>query len=585
MKFCKNLTFEKCVVRLLISYGLVATFFLVSNPQKYTNISFFNNVSFTALVFAMVIGFILLSLIFNMSKSMKTEKFMFFLVIAIFFAATLLISADIYYFIGVCLIMGLVIYYCFKETEINSFLKDSDMGVKVNHNFVKLSYLMLALVFIVFVGGLTSLRYFAYKAPGFDFGIFTQMFHNMKTTFLPNTTVELDKLSSHFQVHVSPIYYLILPFYYIFPHPITLQISQAVILASGLIPLYMLCKQFKLSSYVTFAIGVCYTFYPALSSGCFYDIHENAFLTPLILWLLYFIEKEKLRGMLAFSVLLFLVKEDAPVYVAFIGLYILIGKKQFKNGSIVFVLSVLYFVFVIWLLKHFGEGAKFDRYDNYNYDGSGIIAVIKAVFINPAYVLSQCMTQEKLLYVLKMLVPLAFLPLINKDFSKYILVGPFILVNLMSNYPYQHSIDFQYNFGVIAIFFYLLISNIVDFKMQHRKMISLFCATSAVILFSFTTMSKIDIINEFKNNNERINSMNECVSMIPQSASVGASCYFVAHLYSHETLYELPTRNQTEYIIFDLKVKTNGANLSDYENDNYEELYFDEGIVALYRRK
>lgn len=576
MKFLKNLTFEKCVVRLLISFGLVSTFFLVSNPHKYTSINFFTEISFMVLVLAIAIGFIVLNLIFSILKSMKTEKIILFLTIFSYFALSVKKDANMYYFIGVCIIMGIIIYYVFQ---------DNDTKIEFNDNIVKSSYFLLALFFIVFVGGLTSMRYFAYKAPGFDFGIFTQMFHNMKTTFWPNTTVELDRLASHFQVHVSPIYYLILPFYYVFPHPITLQISQAVILASGLIPLYLLCKHFKLSSFVIFATGVCYAFYPALSSGCFYDIHENAFLTPLILWLFYFIEKEKLWGMIAFSVLIFMVKEDAPVYVAFIGLYILIGKKQFKNGSIVLVLSVLYFVFVIWLLKHFGEGAKFDRYDNYNYDGSGIIAVIKAVFINPAYVLSQSMTQEKLLYILKMLVPLAFLPLINKDFSKYILVGPFVLVNLMSNYPYQHSIGFQYNFGVIAIFFYLLIANIVDFRMQHRKMIALFCASSAILLFTFTAINRPDFIKEFKNDSERINSMNECVSMIPEGVSVGASCFIVPHLYFHETLYELPTKNQTEYIIFDLKVKTNGANLSDYTNDNYEELYFDEGVVALYRRK
>jgi uncharacterized membrane protein len=364
-----------------------------------------------------------------------------------------------------------------------------------------------------------------------------------------------------------------------------LQLSQAIILSSGLIPLYLLCKQFKVSNFVTFAIGVCYTFYPALSSGCFYDIHENAFLTPLILWLFYFIEKEKLWGMLAFSVLIFMVKEDAPVYVAFIGLYVIIGKKQFKKGSIVFLLSILYFVFVLWLLKHYGQGAKFDRYDNYNYDGSGIIAVIKAAVINPAYVLSQCMTQEKIIYVLKMLVPLAFLPLINKDFSKYILVGPFVLVNLMSNYPYQHSIDFQYNFGVIAIFFYLLISNTAGQRMRHQKMITLFCLTSAIFLFSFTTMSRRSYINDFINSRERIDSMNTCVSMIPEDAVVGASAFIVPHLYAHNVLYELPTKNQAEYIIFDLKVKTNGAILSDYANNNYEELYFDKGIVALYRSK
>ena len=74
--------------------------------------------------------------------------------------------------------------------------------------------------------------------PTFDFGIFSQMFHQMRTTGLPVTTVERDGPLSHFAVHVSPIYYLLLPFYCIYPKPVTLQVLQAAVLASAVIPLW-----------------------------------------------------------------------------------------------------------------------------------------------------------------------------------------------------------------------------------------------------------------------------------------------------------------------------------------------------------
>ena len=79
---------------------------------------------------------------------------------------------------------------------------------------------------------ITCLRYKTYSAPNYDFGIFCQMFHYMKTTGLPMVTCERNELLSHFAVHISPIYYILLPFYYIFPSPLTLQIGQAVVLAS-----------------------------------------------------------------------------------------------------------------------------------------------------------------------------------------------------------------------------------------------------------------------------------------------------------------------------------------------------------------
>ena len=52
-------------------------------------------------------------------------------------------------------------------------------------------------------------------------------------TGLPVTTCERDRVLSHFAVHVSPIYYLFLPFYALFPSPVTLEVLQALLLAFG----------------------------------------------------------------------------------------------------------------------------------------------------------------------------------------------------------------------------------------------------------------------------------------------------------------------------------------------------------------
>ena len=70
--------------------------------------------------------------------------------------------------------------------------------------------------------------------------------------------------------------------------------------------------------------------YPTMRSGLFYDFHENKFLTPLLLWLLYFTEKEglslKAKNLLiaVFTLLSLMVKEDAAIYVACIGLFMLV---------------------------------------------------------------------------------------------------------------------------------------------------------------------------------------------------------------------------------------------------------------------
>ena len=122
----------------------------------------------------------------------------------------------------------------------------------------------------------------------------------MKKTGLPLVTCERDVLLSHFAVHISPIYYLLLPFYALFPSPLTLQIGQAVIVASGVIPTLLLCKHYCLSGKSTCALVLIYVLHPALSGGCFFDIHENCFLTPLLLWMFYFFERKNIFPCICF---------------------------------------------------------------------------------------------------------------------------------------------------------------------------------------------------------------------------------------------------------------------------------------------
>ena len=73
------------------------------------------------------------------------------------------------------------------------------------------------------------------------------MFERMNTDWTPITTLERDRVLSHFAVHVSPIFYVMLPFYKLFPYVETLDILQVLVAFSAIIPLKLLLPKFKLS--------------------------------------------------------------------------------------------------------------------------------------------------------------------------------------------------------------------------------------------------------------------------------------------------------------------------------------------------
>ena len=95
-----------------------------------------------------------------------------------------------------------------------------------------------------------------------------------------------------------------------------------------LIPLVLICKRYKLSNLACIAFTICYLLYPGFLGGCFFHFHENCFLPPLLLWLLYFSEKKSVVFTSIFALLTMLVKEDAPMYVAVIALYFIFTNKN-----------------------------------------------------------------------------------------------------------------------------------------------------------------------------------------------------------------------------------------------------------------
>lgn len=406
-----------------------------------------------------------------------------------------------------------------------------------------------ALAFFGIVSAWTVCRIYSFSTPTFDFGIFAQMFHSMKTVGLPITTVERDGPLSHFAVHVSPIYYLLLPFYALVPIPATLQVLQAAVLASAVIPLWKIGKHHGLSPLPRMLACLMLLFYPAYAGGTSYDIHENAFLTPLILWLLYGMDRRNgwITGLSALLTLM--VKEDAAVYVAVIALYLLLravlrGKKRWDliAGALLLAGSLLWFGAVTAYLSGSGDGVMTYRYDNFIYDdSSSLVTVIKAVLLCPMKAVFECVDPEKLEFIALTLLPLAGLPLITRRYDRYILLIPYILVNLMSDYQYQHDIFFQYTYGSTACLIYLTVVNLADMKLPWQRLGAVAAALAVGIgCFSAQILPKaLRYPTYCLTYADYYDSLREVLDTVPEGASVAATTFFTTELSRRDVLYDI----------------------------------------------
>ena len=580
--FKKNITFEKIIVRLIMAWLLTAIVFFLKSGDTFNSAAFAADINVPMYACFMLLFFAFFCGLGYMKVFSWAEVYGPMILVTLYGLVTISSNTDVTYLVGILAVLAVSITYAASHTRTFAEINETKIVVII--------YIVAAVFYMLIAGTFTVLRYVNYSAPGFDFGIWVQMFHNMKTTLEPVTTVERNMTLSHFAVHFSPIYYLYLPFYFFFPYPVTLQVLQVITVASGIIPVYLLCKKFGLSKSATACFGIIFALFPTVATGCYYDLHENCFLIPLILWLFYAIEKDDIKGIIILSLLTMLVKEDAPVYRACIGIFTIFGKRKYIKGTVMTVSAVVYFLVVTTLMQKYGLGVMTYRYSNFMVDGAGsLMDVIRNFVTNPAYAIAECFGSEKDPVLLYMFAPLGALPVATKKVSQFILLLPMLIINLATDYQYQYSIFFQYVFGVTAILFYLAISNYAELGEKSRRFMCSFAICSAIIIMPVASLSKSWYISSYSDGKAQIEVLNDAMKSIPSGASVGASTFFVPHLANRTELYEYPYKFDKsplpDYLVIDLRFyKITEQDEEYFKENNYIETERVKGLYLILHR-
>lgn len=568
-KILPSFTLEKLIQRFIAAWCIVNTFSAVTSLIPFTDISFTFNLSLGLWAVLIVLVFWSLSLLDMLLASFPFTPWSFAVSFGIYACYTLLTENDFWYCMSLVVLAAIAMNFLFKDDKLQL------CKIKIGKKATVITAAVCGVMVCGFITAIGCLRYATYSSPNFDFGIWCNMFHHMKEEFLPIVSSERDRLLSHFAVHISPVYYLILPFYLVFPSPYTLQIAQAVAVASGVIPVYLLARHKGLSNKFTAVFSIAYGFNTVLISGIGYDMHENCFLVPLLLWLFYFFEKEKYPLMYLSALGVCLIKEDAAIFVVFFGIYAFLSRKKYLHGVLLAAMGAAYFVGAVYLINTFGDGVLASRFDNYMYEDEGLLGMAKIILTNPAYVFTQTLSSEKIIYLLKLLLPLGFLPLATRKVSHFILLLPFMLINLMTDYTYQFDINFQYSFGPAACLIYLAIINASDLKDRSKRYMVCLAAVASIMLFLPTAGSKIAYLTErYEAGQYEFSVLNEALESIPEEASVKASTFFVPHIADRNEIYEITSQNETDFAVFDMR-----ASLID-ETTTLREEYFAKGYTV-----
>lgn len=393
-------------------------------------------------------------------------------------------------------------------------------------------------------------------SPTFDHGIFVQSMEGILRTGLPVTTLERGRELSHFAVHFSPVLYLMVPFYAMFRTPWALNVLQLLPVLLALLPLFGVLRLKKLPRPLILFFLTLYVLSPAQIFSSHYDFHENIFLGLGIFTLWYFWEKRTLVGTILGTLLVLGVKEDAFVYVFAFMLWQLFEnfqKRDTKRLGLAFgllVFSLVYFAVVTSLMARYGTGTmESSRFMNLLPPGTaGFVELIKVIVTRPGFVLTEIFKADKMRYLVLVLGITGFAPLWTRRYALNFLLIPLVLVNVLSNWPYQYDISFQYHYGTSALLLIMLVATVAGLLSRRPSRFTVLCvAVILVFALLFAAVhtlprlhaSKVRAKSYLMTEQKQADEILDYVRKLPPEDTYLVNTFLGAAFYRHPKVYEL----------------------------------------------
>lgn len=268
--------------------------------------------------------------------------------------------------------------------------------------------------------------------------------------------------ATHAGFHQTYFSYLLGIPYRFAPRPQTLLAIQAILMGAAAIPLYFVAKR-RLSDRLACLVALLLLLYAPLECANLYDFHYLP-LATVFLWTVINLVEARRWWWTAFAVLLTLsIREDVSALLVFVGAYFILNGERPKAGFALAFVGVAYFVFVkLVLMPRYMAGTEsfIHQYSGLLPEGDrGYGGVLKTVIGNPAFTMQVLLDRDKLVYLLEIIVPLAFLPWV-RPIGLLCSVPGFLFTLLETKYPPLIQASFQYTAYWTTFLFIAIVANL-----------------------------------------------------------------------------------------------------------------------------
>jgi uncharacterized membrane protein len=319
--------------------------------------------------------------------------------------------------------------------------------------------------YALFFGWVTIVSHHAMRTASLDLGLEENLVWNalhwsrpfFKTSPLGGPT------ASHFGYHATFISYLLAFIYAIAPRAETMLIVQAVMVGAAAIPLFLYARR-HLGGWAACLLAYAYLLYPPVHGANLYDFHYLP-IGVFFLWLsLYALDARRPVLTVLAVVLTLLVREDVGAGLAIVGAYLLLTGQRPRAGLVVAAIGAGWFVALKMIIMPRvlnGDSSFLYMYQSLVPSGDNSFGgVLKTALANPTFTLNTLLERDKLVYLLELFTPIAFLALRRPIGLLCCLPGIFFTL-LSTGYAPLIQTSFQYTANWTTYLFMAMVGNLV----------------------------------------------------------------------------------------------------------------------------
>ncbi len=392
----------------------------------------------------------------------------------------------------------------------------------------------------------TVARHLNFQTHALDLGYYVQLTWNLAGG--RGASVSLPEMHA-WGDHLSPIMYLFVPAFWVWPSPVVLLVVQSVALALGAVPVFAIARRRLGDERPAAALAILYLLNPSLHGINVRDFHAAALAIPLLISALYAIEADRPSLFALAAALTLSCREDAALPVFGLGIWLVLARRRFVWGLTTAAMALAILIIdVRWVIPWL-RGQPYPHLGRYARYGSSLGEIAAGLLLHPFRAVALVLSLDRAVYLLALLAPLAFLPLC----APLDLVGalPALAQNLLSSDPILYNHRTQYQAFVLP---FLILASIGGYARLARRtpgrlpVAVMVLATILSLTLASRTMNNFAVARWWPPPDQR--AAYSLLAQVPAEASVSAQDPYVPHLSLRRLVAVFPVEiDRADYVL------------------------------------